>query len=167
MIEKYYFLKVIKFTKLPCFCFRMTNIKLAKDLLRSEIKFIVKALSETQIKTQSKLIEERILNAEWFHKSQRISCYVSTQSEVITTNIIKEALKLKKDVFIPRLVDSGKPHIGIHVILFAFRFEKGNLQMEMTKLQNLQEFQTLGPSVWGIKQHSKSSNPEHYQMTGT
>lgn len=82
----------------------MIDIKLAKKFLRSEIRFAVKALHETQIRAQSKEIEKKIFGADWFKHSQRISIYVSTQSEVITDNIIKEALKLEKDVFIPKFV---------------------------------------------------------------
>uniref|UniRef100_A0AC34F787 5-formyltetrahydrofolate cyclo-ligase n=1 Tax=Panagrolaimus sp. ES5 TaxID=591445 RepID=A0AC34F787_9BILA len=36
----------------------------------------------------------------------------------------------------------------------------------MLKLQNLKEYQTLGPSVWGIKQHSRKSSAEDYFLTG-
>ena len=82
----------------------MSELKAAKKLLRSQIGAIVSAISETELQKQTKMIESKIFEAEWFKKSQRISVFISTKGEVITDNIIKKAFELRKDVYIPRFV---------------------------------------------------------------
>jgi 5-formyltetrahydrofolate cyclo-ligase len=125
----------------------MTELKAAKKLLRSKISAIVIALSNAELENQTKEIERKIFEADWFKKSQRISIFVSTKGEIITDNIIKKSLELKKDVFIPR-------------------FKKGATEMEMLKLSGIEEFEKLEPTLWGIRQQALDADAESYHLSG-
>uniref|UniRef100_A0AC34FHU4 5-formyltetrahydrofolate cyclo-ligase n=1 Tax=Panagrolaimus sp. ES5 TaxID=591445 RepID=A0AC34FHU4_9BILA len=125
----------------------MSELKAAKKLLRTKIGAIVSALSDAELQNQTNKIESKIFGADWFEQSQRISVFVSTKGEIITDNIIKKALEMKKDVFIPR-------------------FKKGATDMEMLKLESLEEFTNLQPTLWGIRQQSLDSEAESFHLSG-
>lgn len=60
-------------------------------------------LSPEERRRGSLLMTERILGHQWFYKSDIILCFVSYSSEIDTHELIKEALRLGKKVYVPKV----------------------------------------------------------------
>uniref|UniRef100_A0AC34QHW9 5-formyltetrahydrofolate cyclo-ligase n=1 Tax=Panagrolaimus sp. JU765 TaxID=591449 RepID=A0AC34QHW9_9BILA len=125
----------------------MEEIKMSKKLLRTKIANILKVLTENEIQRQSLNVENKILTSKYLKNYNRISIYVSTSGEVVTDGLVKEFLKQGKTVFIPR-------------------FEKGVKEMKMLQLKNLEEFENLDSTLWGIRQHKIENPDDSYDKTG-
>ncbi len=81
--------------------------KMDKKLLRREIKSKREQLLQEYIKNASEEIEKRLLGSDSFINANKIFIYISAPKEVFTHNIIKKALSDKKEVFIPKCINSG------------------------------------------------------------
>ena len=58
---------------------------------------------------------------------------MSTKNEVATDSLIRDSIARQKSVFVPH-------------------FRRGSNQMDMFKLQSVEEFCNLQPTLWGIRQ---------------
>jgi 5-formyltetrahydrofolate cyclo-ligase len=72
-----------------------------KKSLRTSILYIRNALSLEERYQKSMLIAEKLFGLEEFHKSSSILFYVAARSEVQTEEMIKQAIKQGKRVFVP------------------------------------------------------------------
>lgn len=61
------------------------------------------ALSPEERRRGSLLMTERILGHQWFYGSDIFLCFVSYGSEINTHELIKEALRLGKRVYVPKV----------------------------------------------------------------
>lgn len=77
--------------------------KLNKNKLRKEILTIRDSLSKKEREKAAILLTERICGHQWFYLSDTILAFVSYGSEIDTTEIIQEALKLGKKVYVPKV----------------------------------------------------------------
>uniref|UniRef100_A0A914P1W7 5-formyltetrahydrofolate cyclo-ligase n=1 Tax=Panagrolaimus davidi TaxID=227884 RepID=A0A914P1W7_9BILA len=50
--------------------------------------------------------------------------------------------------------------------LYFFRFKKGAKEMEMLKLNGIDEFENLDTTLWGIRQPHLNSDSESYHLSG-
>lgn len=66
-------------------------------------------LSGEERKRGSLLLTERILGHQWFYGSSEILCYVSCGSEISTREIMEEALRLGKRVYVPKVLAGSEP----------------------------------------------------------
>ena len=58
---------------------------------------------------------ERILGHQWFYRSEIFLCFVSYGSEIDTYELIEEALRLKKKVYVPKVTHpSEKPQMRFY-----------------------------------------------------
>lgn len=77
--------------------------KAEKKRIRKELLAKRDSLSkEDQVRAQV-LITERILGHQWFYLSEIILAFVNYGSEICTTEIISEALRLGKRVYVPKI----------------------------------------------------------------
>lgn len=58
------------------------------------------------------LLTERILGHQWFYRSEYLLCYVSYGSEISTRDILTEALKAGKKVYVPKVLGDGEPDMA-------------------------------------------------------
>jgi 5-formyltetrahydrofolate cyclo-ligase len=72
-----------------------------KNILRDTILSRRNSIPEEQRKEKSVLIKEQLFNLEEYHKANNILFYVSTKSEVLTEDMIKESINKGKKVFVP------------------------------------------------------------------
>ncbi|KAE9552345.1 hypothetical protein FO519_004428 [Halicephalobus sp. NKZ332] len=121
------------------FCFNKAD--LISEAEKEEV------IEESEIRRQTEIVENKIFSSDWFKKSKRVSVYVSTSGEIATDGIIRKCFNEGKEVFIPR-------------------FQKGVKEMEMLKLRNLEEFESLNSTLWGIRQHSMDTVIESFEKTG-
>ena len=76
---------------------------MTKKDARSYIKELKKAMSEQEIKSRSQKVMDNLLGLEAWHNADRILTYVSYNQEVDTLGLIDEALKLGKEVYVPKV----------------------------------------------------------------
>ena len=74
-----------------------------KKALRKELLHRRDALSEMEQKRAEVLITERILGHQWYYMSDTILGFVSYGSEIRTRDLLNEALKAGKKVFVPKI----------------------------------------------------------------
>lgn len=75
-----------------------------KSVLRKEILRKRNSLSDSEITSKSKLIQEKIIGRMEFIESKSIGIYLPIGSEVRTNSIIKSALESEKTVLLPRII---------------------------------------------------------------
>lgn len=110
-----------------------------KDLIREEIwsKLSEQALHERTKK--SELIKKEVFATEEYKKAKAVFCYVSTEYEVETWELIKESLTDKKEVTVPVITNYKNRNM---------------IASKITNLTNLEK------NKWGIYQPKKPSlNP--------
>lgn len=80
------------------------DMQMEKKSLRSLALGRRDALSEEVRKNASMMLTERIIGHQWFYLSDVILGFVSYGSEIDMTEILNEALKRGKKVFVPKVV---------------------------------------------------------------
>lgn len=60
-------------------------------------------------KTGDTLLTERILGHQWFYRSEYLLCYANYGSEISTMDIMREALKAGKKVYVPKVLGDREP----------------------------------------------------------
>jgi len=78
-------------------------VKLLKKNIRKKIQKKRDTLTTEYREKSSKLIAEKFFSTAYYNNSKNILIYYPFRSEVDTTLIIKEALKDKKDIILPRV----------------------------------------------------------------
>ena len=80
----------------------------SKSEIRKNILYKRNFLSEYEIINNSKIISDRFISTKEYKNSKSIGVYYPTGSEVKTFDIIKHSIKRKKEVGLPRVIDSTK-----------------------------------------------------------
>ena len=65
------------------------------------------ALREEEQTKAAVLLTERILGHQWYYSSEILLCFVSYGSEISTRDILAEALKAGKEVYVPKVLGDG------------------------------------------------------------
>lgn len=84
----------------------MNSLKLKKKELRGSILAKRNAMTQEERDRASLLLTERILGHQWFYCSEVILGFVNYGSEISTREILEEALKAGKKVFVPKIVEA-------------------------------------------------------------
>lgn len=72
-------------------------------------------LSEAERRKGSLLMTERILGHQWFYRSDTLLCFASYGSEIDTYELINEAIRKGKRVFLPKVTHtSEKPEMSFY-----------------------------------------------------
>lgn len=74
-----------------------------KREVRKAVLKIRDGLREEERKKAALLLTERILGHQWFYLSEYFLCFASYGSEIGTDELLREALKAGKKVFVPRV----------------------------------------------------------------
>lgn len=98
--------------------------------IRQEIRQIALAarerLSQEQRRKSSLLMTERILGHQFFYGSEIFLCFVSYGSEINTHELIEEALRLKKRVYVPKVTKvSENPEMQFYKLTELSELEPG------------------------------------------
>lgn len=84
------------------------ELKEEKRRIRREVLAVRDALTRKQRRKASCLITERLLGHQWFYRSESLLCYVSYGSELDTKELIREALRLGKAVYVPKVLAGNR-----------------------------------------------------------
>lgn len=80
------------------------DVILDKKAIRKAALAAREALDGSERKKGALLLTERILGHQWFYGAEEILCFVSYGSEIDTGEIIMEALRLGKRVYVPKVL---------------------------------------------------------------
>ncbi len=88
-----------------------------KSRLRKEVLALRASISPEERKRAEILLTERIVGHQWFYRADTLLGFVSYGTEICTTEILKEALKQGKKVYVPRYQERKKSlmHMGIWI----------------------------------------------------
>ena len=81
----------------------LKNSTIEKKELRREILKRREALSVQERERASTLLAERIIGHQWFYRAEVLLGFVNCGSEISTVEILSEALKHGKKVYVPRV----------------------------------------------------------------
>lgn len=79
-----------------------------KQEIRRAVLRVRNDLSLTERKKGDILLTERILGHQWFYGSKVLLCYVNFGSEIATSEILQEALRRGKQVYVPKVVQEAR-----------------------------------------------------------
>ncbi|KAF2732978.1 5-formyltetrahydrofolate cyclo-ligase-like protein [Polyplosphaeria fusca] len=115
----------------------MTALK--KDL-RKRIRLILSELSDTAAASQTSNATKTLLSMPEYKAAQRVSVYLSMPcGEISTSDIVDDALKQGKKVFIPHTYKTNTPKAG-----------QPQSIMDMLELKSMGDFTSLKRDRWGI-----------------
>lgn len=84
---------------------REEHLKTDKAEIRRRVMALREALSGAERERAKILLTERILGHQWFYRSDTLLGFASYGSEIDTSEILKEALRLGKRVYLPRVTE--------------------------------------------------------------
>ncbi|RVX67630.1 hypothetical protein B0A52_08159 [Exophiala mesophila] len=114
----------------------ISTLREQKTVLRKRIQSELKQLSPQEIQRQSAIITQKVLQSPVYKKATSLAIFLSMPGrEVSTREIVLQALKDEKHVYVPYL---HKGHVS-----------KGKT-MDMLKLHDRHDFESLVPDAWGI-----------------
>lgn len=76
----------------------------SKREIRNAVLKIRNDLSVEERRRAALLLTERILGHQWFYRSDYFLCFVSYGSEISTEELLKEALRAGKKVYVPKVI---------------------------------------------------------------
>lgn len=100
------------------------DIRPYKQRLRADCKEKRKALSEEEKARLDRKIANKFLNLFQYREAKVLFCYVSTEIEVDTFQILRRALEQGKTVAVPRCID-GTREMEFYVITDLTQLEPG------------------------------------------
>jgi 5-formyltetrahydrofolate cyclo-ligase len=113
-----------------------TSIAKAKKVIRQNIIQKRGELGYLEKNEKSLAIAKRLFGMDEFKKSKTIFCFLSTFSEVQTEKIIRESLRLGKQVLVPLLDPEGKnlqasriPSMGIDFMIGKYGIKQPTLKL--------------------------------------
>ncbi|KDR08646.1 5-formyltetrahydrofolate cyclo-ligase-like [Zootermopsis nevadensis] len=115
------------------------EIKTRKKSLRKELNIVVNSLPQEEIKRQSKILSQQVLQHPQYIDARSVSIYLSFDKEIQTAEILEDIFRSGKTCFIPR-------------------FCVGTSEMEMIKLHSLDDYDNLPMNKWNIKQPPDDDN---------
>ncbi|KAK5686616.1 hypothetical protein LTS10_002736 [Elasticomyces elasticus] len=118
-----------------------TESRDAKRALRKDIKARLSALSEPEQTVQSQRAQQLILDLPQYAQASRVGIYLSMPNgEAQTDLLVRNALKAKKQVFVPYL----------HSTFSAGTKSGQGKVMDMFRLSSIADYEGLKPDSWGI-----------------
>ncbi len=114
-----------------------------KQEIRKEILKLRDGLSQTERERGNILLTERILGHQWFYRGEVLLCFVSFGSEIDTTEILQEAFRKRKRVYVPKVIKGTQ-----------------NSEMKFYRIMSLEELQE---GFKGIREPSGASEEYNYQ----
>lgn len=106
-------------------------VQSTKQLLRQQIRQVLKLMSNEDRIHQSNIVTDCLLHHPKYLSSNSISIYVHINTEISTRNIIQHAFKSQKHVFIPRY---------------------NSTSMDMVRVYSLDDLDSLPMTKWNIRQ---------------
>ncbi|KAF9914017.1 hypothetical protein BX616_009136 [Lobosporangium transversale] len=104
-------------------------LRTLKNNIRKDMRQRLALLSSEEIRRQSAIVTEKLINMSIFKDSQNVSVYISMHGEISTLDIIRTLLDQSKTCYVPRC--------------------KGE-DMDMVKVESWEDFVSLPKNNWNI-----------------
>ncbi len=114
-----------------------------KTDIRRQVLALRGALSSAERERAGVLLAERILGHQWFYRSSSLLGFASYGSEIDTSEILREALRLGKKVYLPKVTE-----------------ESGSREMKFLRIESLSE---LRPGYRGIPEPESKAEVYEYR----
>ncbi|KAG8231194.1 hypothetical protein J437_LFUL011252 [Ladona fulva] len=124
----------------------VANLFRLKSELRKELNERINSLTPEEIREESSIVTQKVLQHPKYVKAESVSIYLSFDKEIQTDNIVYDIFEKGKKCYIPRYFQ-GKP-------------------MEMVRLHSYEDYQNLPRNRWNIKQPPKDEARENALETG-
>ncbi|KAL2024537.1 hypothetical protein VTK56DRAFT_7580 [Thermocarpiscus australiensis] len=134
----------------------MAPLNAAKQQLRAAMKRKLRAVSHDSIVSQSLTVFNTLRTFKPYVDAKRVSVFLSMPTgEIQTDAIVRDALVSGKEVFIPYLHKNpiATPHLPARV-------------MDMVRLRDLADYESLKPDKWGIPSIDPASVRERQRVVG-
>lgn len=118
----------------------------AKRALRKQVQEVLKKLTPEERTTQSAEIFSKLVALPEYKNSRRVSVFLSREDEVSTDEIVIDLLKSNKSCYIPKQLTGD--------------------DMEMVKIESVEELKTLSKNSFGIREVSVSEEREDALASG-
>ncbi|KAK4100309.1 nagb/rpia/CoA transferase-like protein [Parathielavia hyrcaniae] len=133
-----------------------TPLNVAKRHLRDALKLKLKDVSHDSITSQSSTVYRTLANLDAYRNAQRISVFLSMPTgEIQTDAIVRDALRAGKDVFVPYLYKNPAAAPGLPARI-----------MDMVRLRDFADYESLRPDKWGIPSIDPATVPERQRVLG-
>lgn len=120
-----------------------------KRQIRHKMLALRDALTAQEQQRAACLITERLLGHQWFYRAESLLCYVSYGSELDTRELIIEALRLGKQVCVPRVGENHRMDF----------FQIGALEELQPGFHGILEPSESAP-VYSVKDHGKAGGDD-------
>jgi 5-formyltetrahydrofolate cyclo-ligase len=122
-----------------------TSIAQAKNVIRQDIIQKRGELGDLEKNEKSLAISKRLLGMDEFKKSKVVFCFLSTFFEVQTEKIIRESIRLGKQVLVPLLDSEGKNLQASRIPSMDIDFIKGKygIKQPTLKLRDIVAFSNI------------------------
>lgn len=124
----------------------------AKRELRKQILALRASLSREKQKEAKVLLTERIVGHQWFYRADALLGFVSYGTEICTIEILKEALRQGKKVYVPKILKKTE-QLSAH----------GEMEMVFYRIFSMDE---LAPGYKGIPEPKGDSEEYIHPMEG-
>ena len=102
------------------------ELEMDKQEMRKSILRARDALNPVERERGNILLTERILGHQWFYGSEVLLCFVSIGSEIDTGEIMREAFRRKKKVYVPKVIlGSQEPRMRFYRIASLEELSEG------------------------------------------
>ncbi|KXX76322.1 putative 5-formyltetrahydrofolate cyclo-ligase [Madurella mycetomatis] len=136
--------------------FAMASLNAAKQQLRAAMKHKLKAVPHGSIVSQSSAVYNTVRRFQPYLDARRVSIFLSMPSgEIQTDAIVRDALVAGKEVFVPYLHKNPAAAPGLPVRV-----------MDMVRLRDLADYESLQPDKWGIPSIDPATVHERQRVFG-
>ncbi|KAB5523871.1 hypothetical protein GE09DRAFT_482609 [Coniochaeta sp. 2T2.1] len=136
--------------------FAMASLNAAKQGLRSAMKRKLGDISHESALSQSSTVFNVLRNFKPFVEARRVSIFLSMPTgEVQTDAIVRHAIDSGKEVFVPYLHRNPLPSPDLPARV-----------MDMVRLRDLADYQSLKPDRWGIPSIDPATVHERQRILG-
>ncbi|KAG0367582.1 5, 10-methenyltetrahydrofolate synthetase-like protein [Gamsiella multidivaricata] len=115
-------------------------LRALKNTIRKDLRQKLAALTPEEIRRQSLIVTEKLLEMPVFKESQNVSVYISMHGEISTPDIIRTLLEQNKSCYVPRCKGSN---------------------MDMVKIESWEDFMSLPKNSWNIPEPAHDESREN------
>ncbi|KAJ9161926.1 Nagb/rpia/CoA transferase-like protein [Coniochaeta hoffmannii] len=134
----------------------MASLNAAKQQLRSAMKQRLGAISHDSAMSQSSTVFNMLRDFKPYVEARRVSVFLSMPTgEVQTDAIVRHAINSGKEVFVPYLHRNPLPSPDLPARV-----------MDMVRLRDLADYQSLKPDRWGIPSIDPATVHERQRILG-
>lgn len=125
---------------------KISDIRIVKSELRKKFRLIRKSFDITTKKQYDENIKTRLLNSSMYKQAKTILCFVSTNLEIDTYDIINQAFNDNKVVAVPKCINK-KGKMNFYIINSFDDLEKSTFDLLEPNIDKCKELKQYSDSI--------------------